>query len=52
MSREETKKKKHKSPKFKDYYDEDVSYEEKLEIQNSNKKSGKKPQRENTREKW
>lgn len=52
MSRENTKKKKHKSPKFKEFYDDDVSWEEKFEIQNRNKKRGKKPQRNHTRDKW
>jgi hypothetical protein len=51
MSKEIDKKPKQKTPKFKESYDEEFSWEDEVEIQNRRRKLGKKSQwKENTRE--
>ncbi len=53
MTRENSKKPKHKSPKFKESQDEDFSWEDKIDFQNRKKKPGKKFQRKNVnKDKW
>jgi hypothetical protein len=43
---ENSKKTKHKSPKFRDYYDEEFNEQDEREIQQKRKKLDKKPKRQ------
>lgn len=53
MFKENNKKNKHKSPKFKESYDEDFCWEDLKEIQSRKKKTGKRSQRKSDiRDKW
>ncbi|MBU3954405.1 MAG: hypothetical protein KKF12_13570 [Proteobacteria bacterium] len=53
MTRENSRKAKHKSPKFRESYDEDFQREDRMEIQMRRKKLGKKSRRQNNlRDKW
>lgn len=57
MTKEIEKKPKQKTPKFKDSYDEEFSWEDEMEIQTRRRKLGKKSQwkentKENPKEQW
>jgi hypothetical protein len=45
MARENKKENRHKAPKFKDAYDEDLDWEDTVELRNKGKKPGKKDKR-------
>jgi len=56
MTKENNKKAKQKTPKFKDSYDEEFSWEDEMERQNRRRKLGKKSQwtqlKDYIKEKW
>lgn len=53
ISRENTRRAKHKSPKFKKIYDEDIEWEDKVEQKNRKKKRGRNTRQKNHQtEKW
>ncbi len=47
---EKDKKSKQKNPKFRDYYDEEFSEEDEIELNKRRKKLGKKPKRKKDQE--
>ncbi len=53
MERESFKKKKHKSPKFKDFNDEDFDWKEKMDLKNIRRRLARKSKRRrNIKEEW